>query len=145
MFNFYVWKQESFWWLSWNGAYLGKDKSIWTSFEDLYCSKLQMVQYKRLTLSAASIFVIEGFFIYIYFLLFEENDENRISKSGEKVSPTILLFFRKMFAYIWKVNCAKGLSIEHFCDIIPKAQSWLVLNLQSLCLFTFISTYSRPE
>ena len=22
-----------------------------------------------------------------------------------------------------------GLRIEHFCDIIPKAQSWLVLNL----------------
>ena len=29
----------------------------------------------------------------------------------------------------------KGLNIEHFCDIIPKAQSWLVLNYQFSCLF----------
>ena len=51
---------------------------------------------KRLTLSAASIFVAEDLFIYIYFLLFEENYENRISRAGEKISPTISLFFRKM-------------------------------------------------
>ena len=38
-----------------------------------------------------------------------------------------------------------GLRIEHFSDIIPKAQSWLVLNLQFSCLFTFISMYPRPE
>ena len=63
MFNFYVWKQESFGWLSWNGAYLGKDTSIWAGFEDFYCSKLQLVLCKRLTLSAASIFVTEGLFI----------------------------------------------------------------------------------
>ena len=36
-------------------------------FEDLYCSNLQLVLCKRLILSAASIFVIEGLFIYIYF------------------------------------------------------------------------------
>ena len=34
-----------------------------------------------------------------------------------------------------------GLRIEHFCDIIPKAQSWLVLNLPVLCLHTIISMY----
>ena len=33
---------------------------------------LQLVLCKRLTLSAASIFVTEGLFIYIYFLLFEK-------------------------------------------------------------------------
>ena len=38
-----------------------------------------------------------------------------------------------------------GLRIENFCDIIPKAQSWLVLNLQFSCLFTFISIYPGPE
>ena len=48
------------------------------------------------TLSTASIFVTEGFFIYIYFLLFEENNQNRTSIAGEKISPTIWLFFRKM-------------------------------------------------
>ena len=48
------------------------------------------------TLSAVSIFVAEGLFIYIYFLLFEENHENRISRAGEKISPTISLCFRKM-------------------------------------------------
>ena len=38
----------------------------------------------------------EGLFIYIYLLLFEENHQNRISRAGEKISPTISLFFRKM-------------------------------------------------
>ena len=46
-------------------------------------------------LLAASIFVTEGLFIYIYFLLFEENHQNRISRAGEKISPTISLFFVK--------------------------------------------------
>ena len=59
---------------------------------------LQLVLCKRLTLSAASIFVTEGLFIYIYFLLFEENHQNRISRAEEKISPTISLFFRKMIA-----------------------------------------------
>ena len=96
MFNLYVWKQESFWWLSWNGEYLSKDTSIWPDFHDSHCSNLQLVLYKRLTLWAASIFVAEGLFIYIYFLLFEENHQNRISRAGEKISPTISLFFCKM-------------------------------------------------
>ena len=39
---------------------------------------------KRLSLSAASIFAAEGLFIYIYFLLFGENHQNRISRAGEK-------------------------------------------------------------
>ena len=48
-------------------------------------------------LSAASIFVTEGLLIYIYFLLFEENHQNRISQL-EKNSPTISLFFPKTIA-----------------------------------------------
>ena len=63
---------------------IGKDASIWPRFEDLCCSKLQLVLCKILTLSAASIFVTEGLFICIYFLLFEENHQNRISRAGEK-------------------------------------------------------------
>ena len=69
-----------------------------TRFQDSYCSNLQLVLCKRLALSAASIFVTEGLFIYIYFLLFEENHQNRIFKAGEKISPTISLCFRKMIA-----------------------------------------------
>ena len=72
-----------------------------------YCSNLQLVLCKRLTLSAVSIFVTEGLFIYIYFLLFEENHQNRVSRTGEKVSPTISLFFRKMIAQVLKFSCAK--------------------------------------
>ena len=34
---------------------------------------------------AASIFVTEGLIRYIYFLLFEENHQNRISRAGEKI------------------------------------------------------------
>ena len=37
---------------------------------------------KELTLLAASIFVTESLFIYIYFLLFEESHHNRISRAG---------------------------------------------------------------
>ena len=98
MFNFYIWKQELFWWLSWNGTCLGKDTSILPGFQRSYCSNLQLVLCKRLTLSAASIFVTEGFFIYIYFLLFEENHQNRISRAWEQIRPMISLFLRKMIA-----------------------------------------------
>ena len=50
---------------------------------------------KRLTLSAASIFVTEGLFIYIYFLLFEEIHQNRIFKAGEKIFQRFRSFFVK--------------------------------------------------
>ena len=83
MFNFCVWKQEFFWWLSWNGAYLSKDASIWPGFQDSHCSNLQVVLCKRLALSTALFFVTEGLFIYIYFLSFEENHQNQISRAGE--------------------------------------------------------------
>ena len=39
-----------------------------------------------------------GLLIYIYFWLFEENLPNRISRAGEKISPTISLFCPKMVA-----------------------------------------------
>ena len=64
-------------------------------FQDLYCSNLQIVLCKGLTLSAASIFVTEGLFIYIYFLLFKENHQNRISKPGEKFLQRYRSFFVK--------------------------------------------------
>ena len=48
---------------------------VWQGYK--YCSKLQLVLRKRLTLSAALIFVTEGLFIYVYFLLFEENHQNQ--------------------------------------------------------------------
>ena len=67
-------------------------------FQNSYCLNLRLVLCKTLTLSAASVFVTEGLFIYIYFLLFEENHEKRISRAGEKISPTISLFLRKMIA-----------------------------------------------
>ena len=71
---------------------------ILPGFQDSYFPNLQLVQCKRLTLSATSIFVIEGFFIYTYFLLFEEDHQNRTSRDGEKIYPTISIFFRKMIA-----------------------------------------------
>ena len=50
---------------------------------------------KRLTVSAASIFVTEGLFMYIHFLLFEENHQNRISRAGEKILQRFRSFFVK--------------------------------------------------
>ena len=37
----------------------------------------------------------------------------------------------------------KGLRIEHFCDKIPKAQSWLVLNLL-VFMFVYIHFIVPP-
>ena len=50
---------------------------------------------KRLTLSAASIFVAEGLFICIYSLLFKENLQNRISRAGDKILQRFRSFFVK--------------------------------------------------
>ena len=80
------------------------------SFHDSHCSNLKIVLCKRLILSAASIFVAEGLFIYIYFLLFEENHQNRISRAGEKISLTISLFLRKMTVLVLNFSCAKWLN-----------------------------------
>ena len=76
----------------------GQEYKHLTRFSRFLRLNLPLVLCKRLTLSAASIFVTESLFLYIYFLLFEENHENRISRVGEKISPTISLFFRKMIA-----------------------------------------------
>ena len=64
-------------------------------FSSLVLFKAAASTVQKLTLLTASIFVTEGLFIYIYFLLFEENHQNRISRAGEKISPTISLFFVK--------------------------------------------------
>ena len=66
-----------------------------TRFQISYCSNLQLVLCKRLTLSAAPIFVTEGLFIYIYFLLVEKNLQNWVSRVGDKISPTISCFVLK--------------------------------------------------
>ena len=66
-----------------------------TRFSRFVLFNLQLVLCKRLTLL---IFVTDGLFIYIYFLLFEENHQNWISGAGEKISPMILLFLHKMIA-----------------------------------------------
>ena len=66
---------------------MSESKSLFGDYHDIL-----------LILSAASIFFTEGLFIFIYFLLFEEYHENRISRAGEKISPTISLLFRKMIA-----------------------------------------------
>ena len=50
---------------------------------------------QKITLSTASILVTEGLFIYICFLLFEENHQNRISRAGEKILQRFCSFFVK--------------------------------------------------
>ena len=51
-----------------------------TWFSRFVLFNLQLVLCKRLTLS---IFATDGLLIYIYFLLFEENHQNWISRAGE--------------------------------------------------------------
>ena len=70
------------------------DKHL-TRFSRVALFKSAASTMQKINLSAASIFVSEGLFIYIYFLLFEENHQNRISRAGEKMSPTIRSLFVK--------------------------------------------------
>ena len=46
------------------------------------------------------------------------------------------LFLGKMIEY-YSLAMPNGLKIEHLCNIIPKAQSWLVLNLP-VFMFVYI-------
>ena len=60
---------------------------------------LQLLLCKRLTLSAALIFVTEGLFIYIYFLLFEENHQQiGFPELEKKFLQRFRSFFRKVIA-----------------------------------------------
>ena len=87
-----------FWRLSWNGLYLGKDTSIWPGFQNSYSSNLRLVLCKILILFTNSIFFSEGLFIYIYFLLFEENHQDRISRSEEKILQRLNPIWTGLFA-----------------------------------------------
>ena len=71
----------------------------------------------------ASIFVIEGLFIFTYFLLTEETHQNRFSRAGEKILQQFCSFLVK-----WLLKY-ESLRIGRLCDIIPKAQSSQFLNL----------------
>ena len=77
-----------------------------TRFSRFVLFNLQLVLCKRLTLSIFSTST-DCLLIYIYFPLFEENHQNWISRAGEKISPTISLFLRKMIAKVLKFSCAK--------------------------------------
>ena len=63
-----------------------------TRFSRFVLFEPQLVLCKRLTLSTASIFVIEGLFIHLYFLSSEENHQNRISRAGGKFFNDFALF-----------------------------------------------------
>ena len=72
----------------------GQGYEHFTRFSGFICSNQQLVLCKRLTLSAASIFVTEGLFIHIYFMLFEKKSSKSDFQSWKKISRRISLFFR---------------------------------------------------
>ena len=90
-----------------------------------------------------SIFATEDLFIYIYFLSFEENHQNRISRAGKKFLQRFRSFFVKWLLKYKSLAVQNGLRIEHLCDTIPKAQSWLVLNL-SVFMVVYIHFNVHP-
>ena len=67
------------------GDYPARIQAFDQVFKISYCSDLQLVLRKILILSAASIFVTEGLFIYIYFLLFEKIIKIVFSELEKKV------------------------------------------------------------
>ena len=90
---------------------------------DSYRLNPQLVLCKRLTLSTASIFVTEGLIVYTFISCYLK----KIIKIG---FPELEKKFSNDFALF-------GLRIEHLCHIIPKAHSWLVLNLP-VFMFVYI-------
>ena len=60
-------------------------KHLAPGFQDSYCSNFRLLLCKILILLTQSFFVSGSLFIYIYFLLFEENRQDRISRSEEKI------------------------------------------------------------
>ena len=142
MFKLYVWKQDSFWWLSWNGADLGEDISNWPVIQDSYSSNLQIVLCERLTLSAASILATEGLFIHMFIHIFYIHISCYVKKIMKIGFTEMEKKFLKRFPsfsvkLLQSLAVPNGLRIEHFCDIIPKTQSWLVLNLP-VFMFVYI-------
>ena len=93
---------------------------------------------QKLTLLAASIFVTEGLFIYIYFLLFEENHQNRMSRAGEKISATILFFFRKWLLKYKSLAVPNGLTYLWYTGLLQYLKcenSWLFHDCPELAIF----------
>ena len=80
-----------------------------TKFSRFVLFKSTASAMQKINLSAASVFVTEGLFMYIYFLLFEENHQNPISEMEKKILQRFRSFFRKMIAYFLKFSCAKRL------------------------------------
>ena len=109
----------------------GQEYKHLTRFSSFILLKPAASTMQKITLSAASIFVTEGLFIYIYFLLFEENHQNRILELEKKFLQRFRSFFCKIIKH-YSLAVPNGLKIEHLSDIIPKAQSWLVLNFPVL-------------
>ena len=96
---------------------MGKDTNIWSGFHDSYCSNLQLVLCKRLTLSAALIVVTEGYFKKIIKIGFPELEKQFLKRFRS--------FFLKMIALVSKLYNSES-------------SSWLVLNFP---VFMFVYIY----
>ena len=105
-----------------------------TRFSRLVQFKPAASSMQRLTLSAASNFVTEGLFIYIYL--------KKIIKIGfpelqKKILQRFCSFSTKGLLKYWSLAVPNGSRIEYLCNTIPKAQTWLVLNLP-VFMFVYI-------
>ena len=95
--SFLCLKANVFWWLSWNGAYLG----IWPGFQDWHCSNLQLVLWKRLT-PLGCFNLCHWRFVYIHLYTFISCYLKKIIKIGflelEKK-------FLQRFHSFWENDC----------------------------------------
>ena len=115
MFIFYIENHEPFESLVKNCLQLDKDKSIVSRFQYLWSTYLQLVVFKRKTMWNVSIFLSEGlYYSYICLLIFQGDRQNCISRTGERISPTILLFFRKGLLEYQRISLPIDIRIEHF-------------------------------
>ena len=131
MFDFYVWKQEPFWWLSWNDAYLGKYTSIWPGFHNSYCSNLQIVLWKRLTL-----FRLGGHIVPPLFLLLLWSSDHQTWHKGileQNLSKSVMSLMTsspwgrydviKQFSVLFQVKIWASL-LSNLAEIWHRGQFW---------------------
>ena len=133
MFNFYIWKQEFF-------VTIMK----WRISEQRYKHLTRFSRFVLFKATASSMQKINpvGCFNlchwrFVYIHLFPVI-WRKSSKSDFQSWRKICSFFVKwLLKYLLSLAVPNGLRIEHLCDIIPKAQRWLVLNLPAF-MFVYI-------
>ena len=95
MFNSYIEKGEPFGSLTMSGSCLDNYISVLTIFSVFVVCRSAVTCMQKTTTWNVSVLDSGCLYLHFYFLSFQENRQNRISKAGETIFTTISLFFLK--------------------------------------------------